>query len=132
MSLRDTIRNATASVVPRTLAELAGSTVTTTRYAVTKDIAARPSHTPSNPITGAQWYIHEIAQGHAQRVYGETTSATAEAQVPLTTNVQAGDVVKVTAGDYVGAVYEIEQIRRDPLGNRTLVALGATGKKSSV
>lgn len=132
MSLRDTIRNATASVVPQVLTELAGSTVTTTRQAMGRDVAARPLGTPSNPITGARWYIREIAQGHAQRVFGQTSAASAEAQIALDADVQAGDVVKVTAGDFVGAVYEIEQFRRDPLGNRTLVALAPTGQQSSV
>lgn len=128
MSLRDTIRNATAGVVPKLLGELAGSTVTTTRQTKTRDEAGRPANTPTHPITDGAWWITEIADAKAQRAWGIGSNASAQAVVPLGTDVQEDDVVRVTAGDFAGEIYEVEQLRRDPLGNRILVALGPTGQ----
>jgi hypothetical protein len=128
MSLRDTIRKATGAVVPKLLTGLAGSTVTTTRNVRTRDAAQRTVLTPAHPITGGSWYIKEIADAHVQRVWGATSGAQAEAAVPLGTDVAEDDVVTVTAGDFAGKVYEIEQLRHDPLGSRILIALGPTGQ----
>lgn len=130
MSLRDTISEITAGVVPNLLEEMAGSTVTTTRYTDTKDAAARVVKTPSNPVAGAQWFIQEISTAHAQRVWGIQSAAKAEAMIPLGTDVADGDVVTVTAGAFAGNKYEIEGggTRKDPLANMITVALLPTGK----
>lgn len=130
MSLRDAIRKATAGVVPQIIgpAGFAGSTVTTTRYVKVRDAAARSSNTPTHPIVGGQWYIREIADAHAQRVWGLTSSASAEAQLPLGTDVLENDVVHVDAGDFAGHTYEVQQTRTDLNGSRILVALGPTGQ----
>jgi hypothetical protein len=128
MSLSDIVKSATAAVVPQTLEGLAASTVTTTRYVQTRDAANRPINTPTNPIVDGSWYITEIADAHAQRIYGLQSAAAAEALLPLDTDVKAGDVVRVTAGDYAGEKYEVEQFVRDPLANMRRVALAPTGK----
>lgn len=130
MSLRDIVQKATAQVVPKLIGPdgFAGSTVTTTRYTATKDAAGRPARTPSTPISGAAWYVREVANAHVQRVWGITSGAIAEAQVPIGTDVADNDVVAITAGDFAGNVYEIERVKRDPLGNRILIALGPTGQ----
>lgn len=130
MSLSDVIKDATAAVVPNLLEELAGSTVTTTRYVSTRDAAGRPVNTPSNPISGARWFIQEISSAHAQRVWGLQTAAVAEAMIPIGSDVADNDVVTVTAGDFGGNRYEIEGggTRRDPLANMITVALMPTGK----
>jgi hypothetical protein len=132
MGLRDTIKAAT-KVVPSILDQMAGSTVTTTRYVKTRDAAQRVVNTPTHPITGGDWYIREISTAHAQRVWGLQSAATAEAALPLGTDVADGDVVVITAGDFAGNKYEIEGggTRHDPLGNRVLVALIPTGKTGS-
>lgn len=130
MSLRDAIRKATAAVVPKLIGPdgFAASTVTTTRYAKGRDAAARATNTASHPITDGEWFIREIADGHAQRVWGSTSSASAEAMLPLGTDVADDDVVQVTAGDFAGHVYEVQQSRTDPNGSRIIVALGPTGQ----
>ena len=129
MGLADSIRAATSKVVPQVLEGMAKSTVTTTRYAKGRDAAARPSRTPSHPISGALWFVREVADAHVQRVWGTTSAAQAEAMVPLGTDVAEDDVVQITAGDFAGEVYEIEQLRRDPNGSRILIALGPTGQQ---
>lgn len=128
MSLHDIISDATAAVVPQTLTDLANSTVTTTRYVKGRDAANRVTNTPTNPLTDVQWWITEIADAHAQRVYGLQSQASAEAQVPLGTDVQQLDVVRVSAGDFAGEKYEVEQFMRDPLANMMRIALAPTGK----
>lgn len=128
MALRDIIQNATASVVPGVLAGMAGSTVTTTRYTKTLDSANRPVNTKTNPIVDGSWWITEIADAVAQRVYGLNSAASAEALVPIGTDLEELDVVRVTAGDFAGEKYEIEQTMRDPLANMVRVALKPTGK----
>ena len=128
MSLADAIRKATAGIVPKVLREFAKSTVTSTRYASTRDAAGRPSRTPSHPVSGAAWYVREIADAHVLRVWGTASTATAEAQVPLTTDVRENDVVQITAGDLAGNVYEVQQLRRDYNGNKIAIALGPTGQ----
>jgi len=126
--LADAIRNATA-VIPDVLRSLASSTVTTTRYTKGRDAAQRPTQTASHPITGGQWKITEVADGHVQRVWGVTANVTMEAAVPIDTDVQENDVVSITAGDYAGTVLEIDQIRRLPLANKIDIALGPTGQQ---
>lgn len=128
MALRDVIQRATSAIVPKVLKDMAGSTVTTTRYAKTRDTAGRPTNTPSNPITNGTWFITEIADAVAQRVYGLNSAASAEALVPIGTDVADLDIVRVTAGDFAGEKYEIEQKVRDPLANMIRVALVPTGK----
>lgn len=128
MSLSDIIKSATASVVPSTLEGLAASTITTTRYVQTRDAANRPINTPSNPIVNGSWFIAEVADAHVQRVYGLQSAAVAEALVPFGTDVAFNDVVRVTAGDYAGEKYEVEQFVRDPLANMIRIALKPTGK----
>lgn len=128
MALSDVIKKATAGVVPRVLADMAGSTVTTTRYTKTKDAANRPVNTPSNPIVDGKWFVTEIADAAVQRTYGLQSGAVAEALVPFTTDIAELDVVRVTAGDHTGQKYEVEQLIRDPLGNMIRVALAPTGK----
>lgn len=128
MALRDAIKKATAKVVPKVLTDLASSTVTTTRYVKTRDAANRPINTPANPIVDGSWFITEIADAAVQRVYGLKSGAVAEALVPLGTDIAELDVVRVTAGDHAGQIYEVEQLLRDPLANMQRVALAATGK----
>lgn len=128
MSLSDTIRNATSQVIPATLESLAASTVTTTRYSTALGTAGRPSTAKTNPITDAQWYISEITDAQTQRGWGLNSAASAEALIPIGADVQPNDVVRVTAGDFAGDTYEVEQLRRDPLANMVAVALKPTGK----
>lgn len=129
MALRDTIKAAT-KVVPQILKQMAGSTVTTTRYTKTRDAGQRVVNTPTHPIVAGSWYVREISTAHAQRVWGLQSAATAEATLPIGTDVADGDVVVITAGDFAGNKYEVEGggTRHDPLGNRILVALIPTGK----
>jgi flavoprotein len=131
MSIADAIAKATAGVVPKLIGPtgFARSTVTTTRRdAVTRDQAGRRNAAPTYPIVDGKWMVKEIALARAQRVWGMQSTATAEATLPLGADVQFDDVVNVTEGDYAGTVYEVVQTRRDPLGNRLLVALGPTGQ----
>lgn len=126
--LAETIRNATAGVVPQLLTDLANCTVTTTRNLKTRDTAQRPTINPTHPISGGQWYVREVADAHVQRVWGATANVTMEASVPIGTDVQENDVVSITAGDFAGTVLEINQLRRQPLGNKIDIALGPTGQ----
>jgi hypothetical protein len=128
MALRDIIKKATAQTVPKVLRELASSTVTTTRYAQTLGPGNRPVNATTNPIVDGEWFIQEITDAAVQRVYGLQSAASAEANVPLDTDVERLDVVRVTAGDFAGEKYEVEQFVRDPLANMTRVALAPTGK----
>lgn len=135
MNLGDVIQKATAGIVPQLIGGEKGfarSTVTTTRNERTRDAAARPvtDPAPGNPIQDAKWLITEIADGHVQRVWGVGSEASAEATVPLSSDVADNDVVTVTAGDFAGNVYEVEQIRRIPLGNVMKLALVPTGQPS--
>jgi hypothetical protein len=128
MGLADVVRKATSKIVPKTVIGLAKSTVTTTRMVKTRDAAARTVNTPTHPITDGRWFIVEVADAHVQRVWGINANVTAEATLPLTTDVKEDDVVKVTAGDLAGDVFEVDQIRRDYNGNVMSVALGPTGQ----
>ena len=128
MGLADTIRKATSKAVPKVLAGMAKSTVTTTRMVKTRDAAQRPVSTPTHPITGALWYVTEVADAHVQRVWGAGANVTAEAMVPIGTDVQENDVISITAGDLAGSVFEIDQLRRDYNGSNILIALGPTGQ----
>jgi transcription antitermination factor NusG len=64
-------------------------------------------------------------------VWGQTADVAAEATVPITTDVAENDVVQITAGDFAGMVYEVKQLRRNPLGNKIDVALGYTGQQAA-
>ena len=126
MALRDTIRRATAAVVPRIISGLAGSTVDTTRFSRETDAARRASRTPFNPLLGSKWFISELADARRSRVWGDESAATAEAMIPIGSDVEPDDVVEVISGDFAGSIYEIEQRQRVPLGNMILVALAPT------
>jgi hypothetical protein len=129
MSLADAIRKATSKTVPDVIEGMAKSTVTTTRYTKGRDSAARPTNTPSHPITAKRWWIREVGQAHVQRVWGQTADVQAQTTVRLGTDVADNDVVQVTAGDFAGNVYEIKQMIRQPNANKIDIALGPTGQK---
>jgi transcription antitermination factor NusG len=126
-ALSAAIKRATR-VVPTILTQMAASVVTTTRFTKGRDEAARPTNTPWLPIIDGSWYIREITDARVQFVWGQNSNAAYEAQVPLGTDVEDNDVVRVTSGDFAGLVAEVEQRRLDPLGNRIVLALAPTGK----
>lgn len=119
---RSTFRNALAPLT-KAAAENLGSRVTVKRAAITY----RPDNSPipgwSDVATNVAMRLSTVTEQRLQNIWGIDSSVTSEGSCTDANDIQSGDVIIVTSGDFTGEIFQVLDVRPSPLSGALAVGL---------
>lgn len=124
MGLRDVILAAT-QVVPKVIDDL-GSTVTIRHDTVTRAADNSPRRVWADAAIGVKCVLTAIAGGRRMYSWGQESAVELEGLIADTVPIEDGDGVVVTAGEFAGQRFVVEQQKPAPLGHMNVLGLAAT------
>jgi len=124
MGLRETILAAT-QIVPKVIADL-GSTVTIRHDTVTRAADNSPRRAWVDAAKDVKCVLTAIKGGRRMFAWGQESAVMLEGLIADTVEIEDGDGVLVTAGEFAGQRFLVEQQQPAPLGHMNVLGLAAT------